>query len=75
MMETFFVSYNSHDRTWAEWIAWTLEDAGYSVTIQAWDFRPGGNFVLDMQRAAQESVGPEGRSLTIAPSPSYRLTF
>jgi len=54
-METFFVSYNSHDRTWAEWIAWTLEEAGHSVIIQAWDFRPGGNFVLDIQRTIQES--------------------
>jgi hypothetical protein len=26
-----------------------------TVVIQAWDFRPGGNFVLDMQRAAVES--------------------
>lgn len=54
-METFFVSYNFHDRAWAEWIAWTLEEAGHSVIIQAWDFRPGGNFVLNMQRAIQES--------------------
>lgn len=51
-MKDFFVSYNSRDRNWAEWIAWVLEEAGYSVVIQAWDFRPGGNFVLDMQRAA-----------------------
>jgi TIR domain/SMODS-associated and fused to various effectors sensor domain len=54
-MEKLFVSYNSHDRTWAEWIAWVLEEAGHSVIIQAWDFRPGGNFVLDMQQAARES--------------------
>ncbi|BAU12271.1 kinesin light chain [Leptolyngbya sp. NIES-3755] len=53
--EDFFISYNRHDRTWAEWIAWTLESAGYSVVIQAWDFRPGGNFVLEMQRAASEA--------------------
>jgi hypothetical protein len=26
-----------------------------TVVIQVWDFRPGGNFVLDMQRAAVES--------------------
>lgn len=51
----FFISYNRFDKQWAEWIAWTLEEAGYSVAIQAWDFRPGGNFVLDMQRAAAES--------------------
>lgn len=51
-MKDFFVSYNKADKHWAEWIAWTLEEAGYSVIIQAWDFRPGGNFVLDMQQAA-----------------------
>ncbi len=28
-----------------------LEEAGHSVVVQAWDFRVGGNFVLDMQKA------------------------
>jgi hypothetical protein len=28
---------------------------GYTVVIQAWDFRPGGNFILDMQRATVEA--------------------
>ena len=54
-MKDFFISYNRNDKQWAEWIAWVLEDAGYSVVIQAWDFRPGGNFVLDMHRAAAET--------------------
>jgi TIR domain len=27
----FFVSYTSADRTWAEWVAWQLEQAGYQV--------------------------------------------
>lgn len=54
-MKDFFISYNRADKQWAEWIAWTLEEAGYSVVIQAWDFQPGGNFVLEMQRAAAES--------------------
>ncbi|MEL6816538.1 MAG: toll/interleukin-1 receptor domain-containing protein, partial [Cyanobacteria bacterium J06598_3] len=49
------MSYNRADKGWAEWIAWTLEDAGHEAVIQAWDFRPGGNFVLDMQRAAAET--------------------
>ncbi len=52
-MKDFFISYTGNDRTWAEWIAWVLEEAGYSVVIQAWDFRPGGNFVLDMQKATE----------------------
>jgi tetratricopeptide (TPR) repeat protein len=50
----FFVSYNQADRAWAEWIAWQLEETGYTTVLQAWDFRPGGNFVLDMQRAASQ---------------------
>ncbi len=55
-MKDFFISYNKADRVWAEWIAWHLEDNSYSVVIQAWDFRPGGNFVLDMQRASEEGT-------------------
>jgi hypothetical protein len=51
----FFISYNSADCQWAEWIAWQLEEAGYTTVLQAWDFRPGSNFVLEMQRAASEA--------------------
>jgi hypothetical protein len=53
-METkkdFFISYNQADKQWAKWIAAVLEAEGYSCIIQAWDFRPGGNFVLDMHKA------------------------
>jgi len=51
-MKDFFISYTKSDQVWAEWIAWTLEGAGYSTVIQAWDFLPGSNFVLEMQQAA-----------------------
>jgi tetratricopeptide (TPR) repeat protein len=54
-VKDFFVSYNKADTTWAEWIAWQLEEAGYTTVLQAWDFRPGSNFVLDMQRASGEA--------------------
>ena len=54
-VKDFFVSFNSADKDWATWIAWTLEEAGYQVVYQPWDFRPGGNFVLEMQRAASET--------------------
>jgi hypothetical protein len=54
-MKDFFVSYTKTDKAWAEWIAWTLEAAGYSTVLQAWDFLPGSNFVLEMQRAATEA--------------------
>jgi tetratricopeptide (TPR) repeat protein len=50
----FFISYNKADREWAEWIAWHLEESGhYDVDIQAWDFGPGCNFVIEMDRAIQ----------------------
>ncbi len=49
----FFISYTSADRTWAEWIAWQLEAEGYTTVIQAWDFGPGSNFVLEMNMAAK----------------------
>jgi hypothetical protein len=54
-MTDFFVSYSKTDKAWAEWIAWTLEAAGYSTVLLAWDFLAGSNFVLEMQRAATEA--------------------
>ncbi len=62
----FWISYNSADRAWAEWVAWQLEAAGYTTVIQAWDFRPGSNFVLEMQRTAESAE----RTIAIL-SPDY----
>ncbi|OHV69813.1 TIR domain-containing protein [Pseudofrankia sp. BMG5.36] len=45
----FFVSYTAVDGRWAEWIAWQLEEAGYRVLIQLWDFVPGSNWQFRMQ--------------------------
>ncbi len=47
----FFVSYTAADAAWAEWIAWQLGSAGYSVTLQAWDFIPGRDFLHEMEKA------------------------
>ncbi|HTG32317.1 MAG TPA: toll/interleukin-1 receptor domain-containing protein [Thermoanaerobaculia bacterium] len=54
-MTDFFISYTGADRPWAEWIASILEAAKFSIVIQAWDFRPGGNFVVEMQKAVADS--------------------
>lgn len=62
----FFISYTGVDRAWAEWIAWVLEERGYSTVIQVWDFRPGTNFVQSMQTAAAEAE----RTLAVL-SPDY----
>ncbi len=50
-MACYFISYNSADRGWAEWMAWQLEDSGHTVIIQAWDFVPGSNLALKMDEA------------------------
>jgi tetratricopeptide (TPR) repeat protein len=47
----FFISYAHADRTWAEWIAWQLEEAGYTTVLQAWDFTAGSDWASEMQRA------------------------
>ncbi len=51
----FFISYNKADRGWADWIAWQLQTAEYSVVLQAWDFRPSGNFLLQMDEAIKNT--------------------
>jgi tetratricopeptide (TPR) repeat protein len=51
----FFISYTGADRAWAEWIAVQLEAAGYTTLLQAWDFRPGSDFVEHMHRAIEQT--------------------
>jgi tetratricopeptide (TPR) repeat protein len=51
----FFISYTQDDRAWAEWIAWQLEAERYTTVLQAWDFRPGNNFVARMRDALQDA--------------------
>ena len=62
----FFISYNKADRFWAEWVAWELEEEGYTTILQDWDFRPGQNFIIRMSQAAQEAE----RTIAIL-SPDY----
>src|SRR5215475_4960153 len=65
-MTDFFISYTRVDRSWAEWIAWQLDAAGYTTVNQDWDFRPGTNFALAMQHAVVESE----RTIAVL-SPAY----
>jgi tetratricopeptide (TPR) repeat protein len=62
----FFVSYTSADRAWAEWIAWQLEAEGYQVVVQAWDFRPGSDFLQQMHQVVEEAK----RTIAVL-SPAY----
>jgi hypothetical protein len=69
-MRNFFISYNKADSIWAEWIAWQLEEAGYTTVLQAWDFRPSENFVIKMNKAIQDSE----RTVAVL-SPDYLSAF
>jgi tetratricopeptide (TPR) repeat protein len=65
----FFISYTGADRAWAEWIAWQLETAGHTTRLQAWDFRPGVDFVHEMEHALREA-----ERLLVVLSPAYRAS-
>ena len=65
----FFISYTQADRAWAEWIGWQLEQAGYTVIVQAWDFLPGTDWVHQMHTAVQRAE----RTLAVL-SPAYLET-
>src|SRR5215472_16261161 len=47
----FFVSHAGADRAWAEWVAWQLTEAGYTVEVDVWDWAAGQNFVGSMSDA------------------------
>jgi hypothetical protein len=62
----FFVSYTQADRTWAEWLAWELEAAGYTTVLQAWDMPAGTAFIHAMEQAVQRT-----RHTLLVLSPAY----
>ncbi|MGH3887256.1 MAG: TIR domain-containing protein, partial [Pseudonocardiaceae bacterium] len=47
----FFVSHAGRDQAWAEWVAWHLVEAGYTVELDSWDWVAGENFVTKMHEA------------------------
>lgn len=51
----FFISYATSDEAVAKEIGSILEEAGYSYVAQFRDFRPGTNFVREMQRGLEAS--------------------
>ncbi|MGH3695993.1 MAG: toll/interleukin-1 receptor domain-containing protein [Pseudonocardiaceae bacterium] len=53
--KTIPVSEQLVGRGWAEWIAWQLEDAGFRILLQAWDFVPGSNWISTMHAGVQDA--------------------
>ena len=53
-MKDFFISYTGSDENQATWVAELLESNGKSVTIQAWDFKGGENFIKNINTGLTE---------------------
>jgi hypothetical protein len=51
----FFISHAGRDTAWAEWLAWQLHEAGYSVELDVWDWAPGQDFVARMEAALERA--------------------
>jgi hypothetical protein len=51
----FFVSHAGRDTGWAEWLAWQLQQAGFTVELDVWDWAPGEDFVARMEAALQRA--------------------
>ncbi len=62
----FFISYTHTDQENADWIDWQLRNAGYSTILQSQDFRPGSNFVVEMDIATRQA-----RRTLLVLSPDY----
>src|SRR3712207_3979757 len=67
----FFISHAGRDTGWAEWLAWQLQQAGYSVELDVWDWVPGEDFVARMQEALQRA----DRLLAVCTSAYFSSTF
>jgi hypothetical protein len=65
-MADFFISYNVADFKKAEWIAWILREAGYSVRFAHREIGIGGDIAQWMERALQDS-----RAMICVASPDY----
>jgi tetratricopeptide (TPR) repeat protein len=63
----FWISHSGKDQKWGEWVAWQLDQDGYRVLLDVWDFRPGASFVERMSHAVSRSD-----RLLLVLSSSYR---
>jgi TIR domain/Tetratricopeptide repeat/NB-ARC domain len=54
-MVDFFVSHAGPDVEWAEWVARQLEDAGYRVELDVWEWSAGTDLVAAMEHAVERA--------------------
>ena len=44
----YFVAYHAADQEWAEWVGRRLQDAGYGVELQSYDYWARSSLILEM---------------------------
>jgi hypothetical protein len=67
----FFISHAGRDTGWAEWLAWQLQQAGYRVELDVWDWTPGEDFVARMAAALERA----GRVLAVCSEAYFASAF
>jgi|GEM_PF-1646487 len=53
-MKDVFISYTSADQAWADWLAWVLEEHGYTVDGESLENGPHSSFVEVVQQGVQQ---------------------
>jgi len=53
-MNDVFISYTSADQAWAEWIAWVLEENGYTASAESFEAGQSRNFGQVIQRKIRQ---------------------
>src|SRR3954447_9501982 len=51
----FFISHAGRDTGWAEWLGWQLQQGGWTVELDVWDWAPGEDFVARMAAALESA--------------------
>ena len=51
----FCISHAGKDTAWAEWLAWQLQQASYTVELAVWDWALGEDFIARMQSALERT--------------------
>jgi hypothetical protein len=67
----FFISHAGRDTGWAEWLAWQLQEAGWTVELDVWDWAPGEDFVTRMSAA----LGRADRLLAVCTEAYFSSAF
>lgn len=65
-LQSFFISYASADRIWAEWIGWQLEENGFTAILPESGLRSDMNFAIEI-----DGIFKKAQRIIVILSPDY----